>query len=622
MSGICGAISFDGRPQALDLSPLLLALRSRGPDRTGAWQGRRAALGHCLLATTSEAAVEQLPLENHRRKIVITADARLDNREDLLRALAIPSAGRTIGDGELIGEAYAKWGDECVTQLIGDFAFAIWDEDRSRLLCARDPMGMRQLLYAPLPGAALVFATEARAILRHELLKPRLNDARIADYLANLEGADLESTFFKGVLRLPPGHVLSVDPTGLKVGAFWKFGPVEELSLRSDADYAEAFLTHFEEAVRCRLRSAGSVGATLSGGLDSASVVAIAAPLATGDAGPLRTFSAVGPNADECPETRSVTTLLEVLDGIAPVTVSWASLESYFQALGSLTAGSLEPFDGHMTLLRAVYLDAHRAGVRVVLDGVGADVVLASDRTLASLLRRGRIGLALREARGEQRVWGDGLPVWRSLSKALWQAFAPGFVRRLKQETLDVLRDRRHIDAGIAGSAFALRLDLAGRRQAARNRAVGAEGEFEASWLDANLIVARERYDRVAAQLQIEPRDPFCDVRLVHFCRSLPLLQRQRNGMTKFILRRAMRGRLPDAVAWRRGKEHLGWAFTGALLGAGEGGQREPNPPELIHRYVDWDRALECRNSEAGFADWLSSLYLTNWFETVPDSAA
>ena len=185
MSGICGAWSYEGE---LPVSGQVLSLlERRGPDRTGSWSDGPIALGHTLLATTPEAQKELLPLTDPVSGCSITADVRLDNRDELIAALDLSGEPGEIGDGELILRSYLKWDDECPTHLLGDFAFAIWDSRAERLFCARDHMGMRQLIYYHIPGKLFAFASEADALVADPRVPNQINHGRIADYLDGLE---------------------------------------------------------------------------------------------------------------------------------------------------------------------------------------------------------------------------------------------------------------------------------------------------------------------------------------------------------------------------------------------------------------------------------------------------
>lgn len=570
MSGICGIVRLDGgKVESAEIAALTAALERRGPEGTRQWLGGSAGLGHTLLATTPEALVEVLPLTDKESGCTITADARLDNREELLPALSLNGESRVIGDGELILHAYLRWGDDCPKHLLGDFAFAIWDERSESLFAARDHMGMRQLIYHHQAGSRFVFATEAEAVLADPAVPRKVSEGRVADFLEDLEGFDLTSTFFEQVYRLPPAHRLRVAKDGLSLRRYWRLEPGPALELPSDEAYAHAFLDKFIEAVRCRLRSPGPVGAMLSGGVDSGAMVAVASNLLQElGAGPLPVFSAVGPDPGSCIETRSIQASAAV-PGISSTFVNYANLDAYADDLMRLTRDSAEPFDAHMVLIRAVYLAAHRTGLKVVLDGVAGDVTLTSGNCVAEWLRRGRVRRAWREAASEQRFLGDRRPVWLTLARAAWVAFAPLKVRRLRRR---LIRQGPHSWRGgiCIDRDFALRSRIDERRRNfwRHTRIVNEVGRAQRALAVShpNLVTGRERYDRVAGELGMEPRDPFMDVRLIQFCLSLPTPKLRTEGWPKLVLRRAMSGRLPESVIWRPGKEHLGPRFIDAMF--------------------------------------------------------
>src|SRR2546425_624531 len=275
---------------------MLARLEHRGPDGTGAWREGPVALGHGMLHTTPESLREQQPLVGTRGDLVLAADARIDNRGELCSLLPAPSDAT---DAELILAAYERWGEHCPEHLLGDFAFAIWDGRTERLFCARDHFGVKPLYYHHRPGRLFAFASEIKGLLALADIPRRLNETRVAAYLVPLF-EDKEVTFYEEILRLPPAHRLTVNRDGARTERYWALDPGHELRLGSDEAYAEAFRELFTDAVRCRLRSAFPVGAMLSGGLDSSSIVCVARRLVAADGGArLHTISA---NFDEPPQ--------------------------------------------------------------------------------------------------------------------------------------------------------------------------------------------------------------------------------------------------------------------------------------------------------------------------------
>ncbi|MBP1804832.1 asparagine synthase-related protein [Rubellimicrobium aerolatum] len=567
MSGICGLMRLDGGP-AEAIGAMAAPLERRGPDGTRLWADGSVALGQTLLATTPEALVEALPLTHAESGWTITADARLDNREELLAAFGLAGPGRVIGDGELILRAWLAWGEGCLHRLLGDFAFLLWDSRQRRLWAARDPLGMRALAYAHAPGRLLALATEPRAVLAAPGAARGIDWARVADVLdGHLEAIDHETTIFQGVQRLPPGHWLRADAGGVTIRRYWTPTPGPLLRLRGPDDYAEAFREVFTEAVRCRLRAAGPVGSMLSGGMDSGSVVAVASRLLAAEGrGPLPTFSVAGPDPATCAESRALRASL-TLPNLDPHVVDLGDLSVWEDDLLAALAGIADPFDGHMNLPRAAYLAARRAGVRVVLDGVAGDVALHCGQRIGHLIRGGRLLAAWREVRGTERFWGGEIPRRTILGDALRQA-APESARALGRRWRGATARRPR--SPILSEALAREVDIDARveRDRRNNRLpTGSEAQQRAALLAGPaLAIGRERYDHVAGAFGIEPRDPFMDLRVVDFALRCPGEQLMSDGWPKTLLRRAMEGLLPPEVIWRPGRTHLGMDLSGAIV--------------------------------------------------------
>jgi asparagine synthase (glutamine-hydrolysing) len=598
VSGICGLYNLDASPVTADeLSWMTSMLRRRGPEQQASWLNDTIGLGHTLLATTPEAVRERLPLRHEGSGCVITADVRLDNRDELIAELRLRDR-HPMGDAELLLESYLRWGARCVEQLLGDFAFGIWDPRTETLFCARDQMGMRPFYYHHTPGQFVAFASEPKAILVLPRTPYRIREERIADYLVSeLEGIDKTSTFFEELHRLPPAHTLSASAQGLKVERYWRLDPQDELQLRTDQEYAEQFLSVLTEATRSRLRSDGQVGSMLSGGVDSGSIVAIArsSPVECPDRG-LPTFSAVTADPASCVETRTIHAALE-MEGLVPHLVGVDELSSSPE-LDELSWALDEPFDLHMTLLRALYQRGREAGSKVMLDGVAGDTVLSEGDYLNQLLTSGRWLRAFRVAVGQNQFFGGAYPPAQELYRGLRSVLAPEPLRRLRGSMGAERRAQAAIERSFIDPDFARRVALGERLEHLRSHAAQTERlpypRKRARAIEhPYLTVGRERYDRAASAFAIEPRDPFTDRRVVEFAVRLPGHQLiSDDGWPKAILRRALEGRLPDEVRYRRGKEHLGATFTASLMAAHERRFQERLDAYLpaVAPYVDLER--------------------------------
>ncbi|MEQ5787981.1 asparagine synthetase B [Erythrobacter sp. NFXS35] len=243
----CGAVHSDKRGSGPGSAQVL--------GTTSEWTGAGAAL-----ASRGGAAVEIAP------GLAIVADARLDNAADLGRELGVAP---DISTEMLIAAAYRRWGEDCPSHLEGDFAFAIWDADEHRLLCARDPFGIRPLYYTHSCGS-LRFSQSPGDLVRAAGGAPGLRDAAIADYLYG-RVIEAEGTFFDGVRRLPAGHVLVLRAGERALRRYFDLTP----AVPDGRDVHDQFRFLLDEAVRKRATGTGQVGALLSGGLDSSAIACL-----------------------------------------------------------------------------------------------------------------------------------------------------------------------------------------------------------------------------------------------------------------------------------------------------------------------------------------------------------
>lgn len=501
----------------------------------------------------------------------IEGEARLDRRDDLLRALDL-AEDPSRSDLELILGAFARWGDRCPERLLGDFAFVVRDHATGRIFGARDPLGVKPFYYRAVAGS-FAYASTAGAVA--DGLPLELDEARVADaLLPQLEGLDHTSTFHRGVLRLPPGHKLVVEGGRPSITCYWAPDPNREIRLSSDAAYEDAFSEVFTEAVRCRLES--STAAMLSGGLDSSAVCGVARSLRMAAAGPpIVTLSAVTDDP-ACEETRCIRSVLGS-GGYDPATVPLSGIEGFESTALRFLETLEEPFDAAMIIPLLMNAQARRLGFTSVLDGVDGDCATSLEPGyLIDLIRGRNWRTAAREASGLARFYDGTYAPWSSRTRLLAggaaRAFAPRFARNAAKPLLGPRRLREALDGSILRPDFARRVRVADRLDAlASHRARehrGSAGERHAAELThPHIAAALERYDRVARSQGVEPRHPFFDRRVVEFCLALPWDQKVRDGWSKFILRRATKGLLPDDVRWRRGRWiRLGPSFLERLI--------------------------------------------------------
>jgi asparagine synthase (glutamine-hydrolysing) len=508
-------------------------------------------------------------------RIVLVADARIDNRSDLAAALDLEAPLSEVSDSDLILAAYQKWGEICAERLLGDFSFVVWDERNRKLFCARDPFGTRSFYYYR-TSKLFLFASEIKALFAYPGVPKQIDERRIADHLrCVLE--DTSGTFYNGILRLPAAHTLAVEKDSARLARYWSLDPKFELKLPSDEAYEEAFRSHFTEAVRCRMRSVGPIGSMLSGGLDSSSITCVARDLSTKEKGEgIHTFSFL---FDQVPESDERLYIHAVLaQGGMESHILHADQLNPFSDLDRILTLFDEPYPGlnyylHWENLKLV----QGAGVRVLLDGLFGDDVLSHNvRWYLSDLAYAWRWIALAK---ELRQWerpGDrsflqvfGGTIWRDGIKSR----LPRTLRKMRQR----LRKKRGPRQGSSErpSEIVIRREFQDRVGAhpCEPRPVGVERSSRKSEkerrrddLSSGLIAAAlESVEKGASFFGVENRYPFLDRRLVEFCMALPPKQSFRHGMTRSILRRSLREILPDAICRRSDKGDLSPNLVQAL---------------------------------------------------------
>lgn len=527
---------------------MVRALAPRGPDeRMMKYDGELAIAAQELFTSNG---------------ITVAADARIDNKSDLIKILGLSSGERDINDAELIFHVYERWGKDCPAKLIGDFSFVIHDASSRSLFCARDHIGIRPFYYH-CRGNVFAVASEIKALLEHPGISATPDERRIGDYLISFFD-DPAITFYADVRRLPPSHGMIVSAGGRNIHRYAWLDPAHELRLASDAEYAAAFLDLFTETVRCRT-GGRSISAALSGGLDSSSVASVAANvLMNQERGPLQTFSAVysRPEADE----RRYMEAVVARGGMEPHYIIADEL-SPFEDVDTRRARLDEPyFSPNFYIHWRLFHEASACGADVWLDGLDGDTTVSHGTAfLAELARSGR-WLALGREAGALAARA-GSSRGRVLRRAVVNPLVLGPLRRAWHQ-VNGRSLRPWGERSIIRNDFAARVNLAERYTTGigaqpATRTLRQEHHRRIEWGLHTFIL--EMLDKAAATFGIIPRYPFYDRRLIEFCLSLPPEQKLHDGWTRAVLRRATEGVLPPEVRLRTTKGDPGASFFTAL---------------------------------------------------------
>jgi asparagine synthase (glutamine-hydrolysing) len=569
MCGICGVIGIE-RPEAGEAIArrMMEALWHRGPDEEGLLVAPSAALGMRRLSIIDLPGGRQ-PVFNEAGNVGIVFNGEIYNFRQLRKTLEERGHSfRTHSDTEVIVHAYEEWGEQCVRELRGMFAFAIWDARvtgtsgdaarRARIFLARDRLGIKPLYYTFADGA-LLFASEVRALIASGSVAPRLAPDSLEAYL--LFGSVAEpSTMIEGVFSILPGHSLTfaadAPPSKPEPKPYWDFSQAAlEISgpqPKTLQDAAKQLLPLLEETVRDHLISDVPLGVFLSSGLDSTALVA----LASRSQSDLRTFTVVFPEQRYSEAKISQESAKHFKTRHQEVLLTPDELLTHLDdAIGALDQPTMDGLNTYF-----VSRAAHQAGLKVALSGLGSDEIFGGYSTFESVprasfvaglgrwipgpFRRMSASVAMRFASGD--AVHKGAAVWRS-PKAFPHAyyftrllFTPSRVRRL----LSPYFDQR--EGGADQNSAWRQYMRETSRQAARLDSFTSVSCFELQSYMLNTLLRDT--DAVSMANSLEVRVPFLDHRLVEFVARLPKGAKSSPGLPKALLIDALAGVLPQEV--------------------------------------------------------------------------
>lgn len=604
MCGIAGIVA----PKGFE-PPVLMAMthliRYRGPDgygfafiRPGAPSGGEIihnedrlplegrpviGLGNRRLAILDTSAAGDQPMEIENRRYSITYNGEIYNYKEIREEL--DHAGhhfRTGTDTEVILRSYQQWGPECLQRFNGMWAFALWDHARQRLFCARDRFGVKPFYYALREGS-FYCASEIKQILQASSMPRRANPRAVYALLEWGLMDHSEETFFEGIYQLSAGHSLTLDLAGSELSPvirrYWELR-VEPQVKMSAQEASEEFHRRFKNAVKIRLRSDVPVGVCLSGGLDSSAILCQAKEIAPGTQ--FQTFSACfeDPAVDESEYIKEAVRATESVNH-----ATFPQGHEFWENIRSLVFHHDEPLGAARTFSQwRIMRSARQQGIPVILGGQGGDEALCGYQKYYFFyfwhLLRGGNPLVIREA----LMW------LRNGTRSTHERFASA-MRYLPRAV------RKPFSAAerLCNQDFRKDGNFPGRNPTA----AGSIGERQKLDLLSSSIPPFLRHeDRNSMAHSIETRHPFLDYRLVEFAVSCPTDFKLRDGWSKWILRDAMKGILPEKLRLRKTK--LGFDAPDATwmrLGL-QNGQRElwDTPKLRLERFLHGaNLARECK---------------------------
>lgn len=575
MSAIFGVVHFDNRPlDPVDLESVRTALAHHGIDG-GLWCEGSTGMGTVLLPFTPQDAYERQPLLSRDGAFTLVSDARLDNRRELR-----PSVDLHTPDSELLLEAYARWGTECVHHLTGVFAFAVWDARTQSLFAARSPIVAPTFVYTA-DAHRFAFATMPSGLHALPQFPRALDEVGLVRWLSGLGGTPA-TTLYKDILSLPSGHWLLANRDGVKTVCYWQPDLSREIHFARDEEYLAAFNELFTRVVDDYLHSTTPVAIQMSGGLDSSSLAAAAATLLAARGEQLAAFTEVPRSGFASTLSASSygdeTPFVEAIAAMYPnLILSLVRTDGQFflDNVAALFPYLEGPFqnNSNRVWIEKILDTSRQQGMHVLLDGMQGNLTLSSNGGgwLFSLLHHGRYGEAAHQLRGFART--------RGLGPAVRLAASQGLLPQLPQ-ALWQLQRRLRLSGKDAGASFLAHSPINPALAAEYHLADLARDSTAAKRLQSVADLRLPRYEMLVshdsgvyltayrAMYGVDMRSPTADVRLAEFCLALPEEQYFRDGVPRSFIRRAMAGRLPPAVLDNRKRGVQASDWFDRLLGA------------------------------------------------------
>ncbi len=561
MSGIAGIFHREGNfVSQHELSQMGEACAFRAVDGISYLAKKQVGLVQQMLHTTPESLLEKRPVSDPTGQLHLVMDGRVDNREELRQDLINKGFSlRLDTDAELVLQAYQCWGEKCPEKIIGDFALVIWDERKRQLFCARDIFGAKPFYYWS-NRETFYFGSEFQQIFANGIVRQEINEGMIGEFLLDAVTSK-EETLYRNIYRLPPAHCMIVTADRIHQIRYWEPPDGKEIHYKRDEEYAEHFLEIFSQTLRASMRSHRPVGAYLSGGLDSSSVVGLAQSLIHQGRLPennFETFSLVFPGFG-CDESEYIQAVLNH-SKVKNTTIN--ANEIGFQAAQFKSGINYFVSPPNGRVLDPVKKMAAEKGIRVLVTGIGGDEWLAgSSFHIADLLRQGKFLHLLREIQSA----GDAY----SIQNVRRYGFNPLLRSLIPTPALRLIRWMRSgaTEVPLIEPGFAKRIQLTERIRDRKNSHKFKKFARQDIWDSATggwqaLRFELENHDD--ATFGIETRNPMNDRRIVEFALSLPENQRSRRGELKFILREAMRGFIPEKVRTRQTKADFTHLFPQA----------------------------------------------------------
>ena len=625
MSGIAGVVSLDGQKTCEnDLKKMIAVMAYRGPDGSSFLDLGHVGFVHLASRNLPESIDERLPLQSPDKRYMITFQGRIDNRKEIHELTHQRKPLSQLADSQLVLAAYLSFGRDCAAKLLGDFAFAVWDDIDHTLYCCRDQMGVKPLFFIK-TDSFFAFASEIKALLTLTRVQQALNRERLADFLVCM-ATERRMTIYKDIFKLQPAHFLVLKNNYIFENRYWDLVPYE-LGFSQEQDYYDGFNEIFQDAVKVRLRTSKPIGSYLSGGIDSSSIVCMASgPLEKEYPGTLHTFTSVYDRLTQCDERRyfqSIVGRYNILpnyvvgDNLAPAV-----------AFDQTCQVEDEPFHSPHSFVSWHLMKLMQSkGLRVLLNGHDGDSALSyGNGLMPELAMQGRV---LRLA---NELMGFPNATRKRVLKSMLSIYADLFIQKMPFVESKTSAKRLYLDRlKILSPELLVTTNVKERvTKAAEKLPSRVQTEQKSHFLNVTQpfhAFALEYLERSTSRFGLSGRYPMFDIRLISFCLSLPAEKKLKDGFNRYIVRKSLHDIMPASVRDRKQKTN----FAANLIDAYTVRSKDwlvdscNNVPSTIYDYMNKTTIegamCRCVNVEHGLSripdllNVLSFLSLSKWME-------
>lgn len=565
MSTLLGIFAKENKVESKDINLMLNHSTTTFYDQRRIWIKDNVGLGQLHRYTTNEDVYMVMPYTTPDNKLTIVADARIDNREELADKLNISNIELSkLSDSHIIVTAFQKWSYNCPKYLLGDFTFAIYEQQKKSIFIAKDPIGIKRLYYFQ-SNACFAFASSINSLMALPYVSLEFNELEIYKYLLHLNSKNGEETFFKKIRRLRGGHTLLINSSKTVIEKYWFYSDLPKINLKNHHEYLEQAKYLFSKSVNNRLRTnKNGVGFELSGGLDTSAIICHAAANSYKTKS-LQTFSNMNNHSDDIYIRQERSHLQEVLNSyqnIIPSFIDEEKQRAYQSIDNSRYFEKINYLFNHVQVIggQPLYKEVRESGLNVLLSGQGGDECV-SYRKMGDIYE-----LVEKKMWKELYILLQNPPIhkgkrkqFHQILKVILQKYLPPPIKRIAKQyasNLNLSKHRKGEYYKILHSKY-LCSDFVKRNEKAYLEEKKNNFIEDSPLYDVQQFAERQLFDafqNIADTGGVTYRFPMVDVPLIQFFGQIPVEFRVKNGLQCYLFREMILDDVPKRVALRNDK--------------------------------------------------------------------